>query len=123
MKYNGCPLNTKAIMNAGTWNCKDLGGGAEALNPLLKIREAYVGSRRAKGTGPDFAVFVRHDLVKNAVTAFFTPPAAQLSLLFDATPCEHPDADRRMTLLVGDARAWEAFFPGYKATLRMVTTR
>ena len=110
-------------MNAGTWNCKELGGGAEALSPMLKIRDAYVASRRAKGTGPDFAVFVRHDLVKNAVTAFFTPPAAQMSLSFDATPCEQPDADRRMTLLVGYARAWETYFPGYVASLRPAAVR
>ena len=110
-------------MNAITWNCKELGGGAEALAPLLKIRDAYVGSRRAKGTSSDFAVFVRHDLVKNAVTAFFTPSAAQMSQSFGATPCEHPGADRRMTLFVGDARAWETYFPGYMATLRPATAR
>ena len=110
-------------MNAGTWNCKELGGSTEALSLLLKIRDAYVASRRAKGTGSDFAVFVRRDLVKNAVTAFFTPPAAQLSLSFDATPCEHPDADRRMTLLVGDARAWETYFPGHVASLRPAVVR
>ena len=36
-------------MNAGTWNCKELGGSTEALSLLLKIRDAYVASRRAKG--------------------------------------------------------------------------
>jgi hypothetical protein len=56
------------------------------------------------------AVFSRYDLAANLVTVYFSPGAEVLAKAFGAQPSAKPNSER-LTLLVGDARAWDLFFP------------
>lgn len=93
-----------------SWYSKALGDGVAAAAPSMKILEAFSPLYIGAGQPGEMAVFSRYDLEANVVTVYFTPAAAQLASLFAATPCEKPSGEG-IGLLVGDARAWKAFFP------------
>ena len=100
-----------------SWYSKELGDGVEAFVPTTKIQDAFLSlaqTQARSGHYPyDAAVFSRYDLETNVVTVYFTPSAQLLATEFGATPCEQPEPTAGFALIVGDARAWEAHFPGY----------
>ena len=99
------------------WHSKELGDGIEAVVPTSKIQEAFLTLAHTQAqTGhysTDAAVFSRYDLKANEVTVYFTPSAELLAVAFGATPCEQPVPADGFALIVGDASAWDAHFPGY----------
>ncbi len=96
-----------------TWHSKTLGDGKAAFAPSRRIQEMFLPMFAACGQPSDMAVFTRHDLEVNAVTAYFSPRASKLATLFRAEACEKPSSDG-IGLLVGDARCWAIFFPDRK---------
>ena len=99
------------------WHSKVLGDGVEAFVPTSKIQEAFLTlaqSQARTGHYPtDAAVFSRYDSKTNVVTVYFTPSAELLAVAFGAAPCEKPAPTGDFGLIVGDARVWEAHFPGH----------
>ncbi|MGA2331313.1 MAG: hypothetical protein ABSG75_06085 [Syntrophales bacterium] len=93
------------------WYSKDLGDGREAYAPSDQIQTAFLLLFAAAGQPIDMAVFSRYDLEKNIVTVYFAPGASALAEMFGAQPCEKPGKDGRLSLLVGDARCWQLFYP------------
>jgi hypothetical protein len=96
-----------------TWYCRTLGDGAAASAPSLRIQKMFAPLYAAAGRPSSMAVFSRHDRKANQVTAYFSPEASRLALLFSARPCDKPPSDG-IGLLVGDARSWDVFFPERK---------
>jgi hypothetical protein len=96
-----------------TWYRRVLGDGVAASAPSRRIQHLFSQMFAASGQPPSMAVFSRYDRKANEVTAYFTPRAARLAALFNATPCEKPTADG-IGLLVGSARSWETLFPERK---------
>lgn len=97
-----------------TWYSADLGDGIEAYEPSNKIQEIFTPVFVAAGFPFDMAVFSRYDLDKNIVTAYFSPSAHEIAKLFNATPCEKPLRQNRLSLLIGDIRCWDIFYPSEK---------
>jgi len=93
-----------------TWFAVALGDGIEAYEPSQKIQEIFTPVFVAAGLPFDMAVFSRYDLDENIVTAYFSPSAHAIAKLFNATLCEKPSRPD-LTLLVGDVRCWDIFFP------------
>lgn len=96
------------------WYSKDLGDGVDAFAPSGQIQTAFLPAFLSAGQPIDMAVLSRYDLEKNIVTVYFSPAAAVLAEMFGATPCEKPRKERRLSLLVGDQRSLEFFYPGAK---------
>lgn len=102
------------------WFCRELGDGVDAYEPSARIQKAFMAAFIAAGQPVEMAVFSRYDLRSNVVTVYFPPAAAVLASVVHATPCakpalaEHPG----LGLLVGNARCWEALFPGESVMLR-----
>ena len=96
-----------------TWYCKTLGDGAAAFAPSHRIQDLFLPVYVASGQPSDMAVFSRHDREANQVTAYFSPGASRLAVLFNAQPCEKPSGDR-IGLLVGRPQSWDLFFPDRK---------
>jgi hypothetical protein len=102
------------------WHSKAMGDGVEAFEPSMRLHEAFIALAKASGGVPAYAaVFSRYDLHANVVTWYFSPEAVTLARAFGAAPCDKPVAAEGFGLLSGDARAWEAHFPGYIAGRRM----
>ena len=99
------------------WHSKELGDGVEAYVPTSEIQEAFLTltltQARTGRYSTDAAIFSHYDLESNVVTVYFTPTAEFLAVAFGATPCEKPVPTGDFALIVGDARAWEAHFPGH----------
>ena len=93
------------------WYSKDLGDGIDANAPSSQIQEAFRPLFAATGQPTDMAVFSWYDLEKNMVTVYFSPGASALAKMFGATPCEKPKKEGRLSLLVGDQRCLELFYP------------
>jgi len=93
------------------WYSKDLGDGVAAFAPTSQIQEAFLPLFAAAGQPTDMAVFSRYDLEKNIVTVYFAPGASALAKMFEASPCEKPKKEGRLSLLVGDQRCLELFYP------------
>ncbi len=92
------------------WYSKDLGDGVQAFAPSTQIQKAFIPAFASAGQPIDMAVFSRYDLEKNIVTVYFSPGAANLATVFNATPCEKPSFER-LSFLVGDQRCIGMFFP------------
>ena len=92
-----------------TWYRKRLGDEAAAL----RIQKMFSPLFAASGRPPAMAVFSRHDRAAKETTAYFSPRAARLAALFEASPCDKPSGEG-IGLLVGAARSWELFFPERK---------
>ena len=103
-----------------SWYKKELGDGVEAFVPTTEIQDAFLDlalSQAQLGQHSfDAAVFSRCDLETNVVTVYFTPSARLLAMAFSATPCTKPVPTEGFALIVGDDRAWEGHFPGYRGT-------
>jgi hypothetical protein len=93
------------------WFSKELGNGVEANAPSTQIQQAFVPLFAVHGHPIDMAVFSRHDLEKNIVTAYFSPGAEDLAKVFNAKKCEKPKKEGNLSLLVGDQRCIELFYP------------
>lgn len=93
------------------WCSKDLGDGVQAFAPTKEIQNVFLPLFAASGQPIDMSVFSLYDLEKNIVTAYFSPGAAALAKMFGASPCEKPRNEGRLSLLVGDARCWQLFYP------------
>ena len=96
-----------------TWYSKEVGDGLEAFQPSSKLHEAFFAMAKAGNVPANIGVFSRYDLRANVVTWYFSPEAEVLASMFGAISCEEPVPSRGFGLLVGDARSWEAHFPGY----------
>ena len=97
-----------------SWHSKELGNDVEAYKLDTKIQEAYLTLVQAGHYSSDAAVFSRNDLETNVITFYFTPSAELLAKAFGAVPCEKPIPKEGFGLIVGDARVWEVYFPGYR---------
>ena len=93
------------------WFSKDLGDGVAAFAPSSEIQKAFLPVFAAAGQPTNMAVFSLYDLEKNMVTVYFSPGAAALAEMFGATPCEKPKREGGLSLLVGDQRCLELFYP------------
>lgn len=96
-----------------TWYSKTLGDGMTASGPSDEIEKAFAPLYAAAGQPADMAVFTRFDSegrLQCEVTAFFSPAAAEVARLVEATPCARPSRND-LVLLAGDARSWDALFP------------
>ena len=96
-----------------TWHSKDVGDGREAFGPSSRLEEAFIALAKVGGLSPHIGVFSYYDLQANVVTWYFSPEASLLASAFDAIPCDKPTPTSGFGLLVGDARSWNAHFPGY----------
>jgi hypothetical protein len=96
-----------------TWYYKVLGDGAAAFAPSHRIQNLFLPMYVASDQPSSMAVFSRYDREANEVTAYFSPGASKLAVLFNAKPCEKPSGDR-IGLLVGGAQSWDMFFPDRK---------
>jgi len=102
-----------------TWHSKAVGDGVAAFQPAMQLHQAFLTMATTSGGVPaNAAVFSHYDLHANVVTWYFSPEAESLGKAFGATPCEKPTPSKGFGLLVGDARSWEAHFPGYVASRR-----
>jgi len=100
-------------MPTHNWFSKDVGDGIQASEPTSRLHEAFMALAISGNTSPDIGVFSRYDLQANIVTWYFSPEASSLAATFGATSCEKPEPQEGFGLLVGNARSWEAHFPGY----------
>lgn len=96
-----------------TWYCKPLGSGVAAFAPSHRIQDLFLPVYVASGRPANMAVFSDYDREANEVTAYFSPGASKLAVLFNAQPCEKPSGER-IGLLVGGAQSWDIFFPDRK---------
>jgi Protein of unknown function (DUF3565) len=96
------------------WFSLLLGDALIADARLAEIQKAFARARAERGARPEIAVFKRHDTehsLQCEVTVYFSPAAAEIAGAFWATPCAQP-LSRCLELVAGDARSWEALFPG-----------
>lgn len=96
------------------WYSKILGGGVEALPKTHELQATFLPLFVASGQPVNMAVFGRYDPIRNIETVYFSPGAAALAEKYGAEPCEKPEREGRLSLIVGDARCWELFYPGTK---------
>jgi hypothetical protein len=102
-----------------TWHCKEVGDGVAAFQPAMNLHQAFLAMAQASGGVPaNIGVFSYYDLHANIVTWYFSPEATALAKTFGAIPCDKPVPSEGFGLLVGDARSWEAHFPGYVSSRR-----
>ena len=102
-----------------TWHCKEVGDGVAAFQPSMELHKAFLSMALASGGVPQsIGVFSYYELHANIVTWYFSPEATVLAKTFAASPCDKPVPSPGFSLLVGDARSWEAHFPGYIASRR-----
>jgi hypothetical protein len=95
-----------------TWYSVVLGDGMTAAMPSDEIQEAFRSAYTAAGMPRGMAVFTRSDSdgrLHCEVTAFFSPPAAEVARKFEARPCAKPSR-AGLSLLAGDQSAWEVLF-------------
>jgi len=93
-----------------TWYSLDLGDGVQAFPRSQEIMDAFFWAFTLPGQPDYMAAFSRYDLKANMVTVYFTPASHSIAEAFNTTPCEKPSSDD-LSLLVGDFRCWEQFFP------------
>lgn len=94
------------------WYSKVLGNGVEAMAPTRAIQDAFIPLFAACGQPTDMAVFARYE---NGIdTVYFSPGASGLAEKFGAKECEKPKNENHLSLIVGDARCWELFYPSTK---------
>ena len=91
------------------WSSKVLGDGIEAFAPTREIQEAFLPLFAACGQPTNMAVFGRTE--KGIEVVYFSPGAAALAEKFGAKECEKPKRENHLSLLVGDAKCWEFFYP------------
>lgn len=99
----------------GTWYKLDVGDGVAAYEPSLKLHQAFMqfALSRSGKIPPGAAVFSIYNLGANIVTWFFSPEVGSLANSFGASPSNKPEPQEGFGLLVGDARAWDEYFPDY----------
>jgi len=96
-----------------TWYSKALGDGMMAALPSDEIEEKFLHLFIAAGKPLNMAVFTRSESegrLHCEVTAYFSPAARDVAVVFDARPCEKP-ARAGLGLLAGDEPSWSALFP------------
>ena len=96
-----------------TWYSKALGDGMMAALPSDEIEEKFLHLFIAAGKPLNMAVFTRSESegrLHCEVTAYFSPAARDVAVVFDARPCEKP-ARAGWGLLAGDEPSWSALFP------------
>lgn len=107
-----------------SWYSKALGDGIEAFEPTTEIQNRFMAlalsQTRLGQYSSDAAVFSGYDSATNVVTVYFTPSAELLATALGASPCPKPVPTEGFGLIVGDARAWEAHFPGFLEERRSV---
>jgi hypothetical protein len=91
------------------WFSKNLGNGMVAYTPTREIMNAFTPLFTAAGLPVEMAVFSGNDQQGNVIV-YFSPSASDLAKMFGAQPSEKPPREG-LSLLVGDARAWEYFYP------------
>lgn len=92
------------------WYSKELGDGVQAFAPTMQILEAFLPASVTAGQPIYMAIFSRYDLETNIITVYFSPAAASLAKIFNATPCKKPSFER-LGLLVGDQQSVGVLFP------------
>jgi hypothetical protein len=95
-----------------TWYSVSLGDGIMAPTPSAEIEAMFLQAFNAAGQPPTMAVFTRpesEDRLHCEVIAYFSPAAKNISLAFDAEPCEKP-ARAGLGLLAGDKLSWSILF-------------
>ena len=96
-----------------TWYSKELGDGVMATMPADEIKEAFQQLFLASGKPLDMAVYTRLESegrLHCEMTAYFSPAAKDIALVFDAEPCEKPSRTG-LGLLAGDILSWSQLFP------------
>ena len=94
------------------WYSKNLGDGMKAFTPSEQIQEAYLAlAMQQKDINSNVAVFSQDDFETNSIIVYFTPESKTLASIFDATPCDKPDPQNNLSLLVGTAESWNIHFP------------
>ena len=76
-----------------TWYSKALGDGMMAALPSDEIEEKFLHLFIAAGKPLNMAVFTRSESegrLHCEVTAYFSPAARDVAVVFDARPCEKP---------------------------------
>ena len=96
-----------------TWYSVDLGDGVAAYQPSSEMQQKFFLILATAGAPHDMALFSKYDLKKNIVTVYFTPSSQKMANSYNATPCDKPSYDD-LSLLVGDARVWDIFYPERK---------
>ena len=96
-----------------SWFSKSLGDGVWAYNKTDQVKDVFQPLFVLAGRPADMAVFTRHESegrLQCEVIAYFSPAAATVAHVFDASPCDTPQPDN-LDLLGGDARCWPLLFP------------
>jgi hypothetical protein len=93
-----------------TWYCKNLGNGTQAFPITCKIQDAFIIEYGRAQFPPGMAVFSSATSGAAQVTAYFSPAAEELALMFGASPCEKPDK-HSLSIMCGDENnCWSANF-------------
>ncbi|WHZ16631.1 MAG: hypothetical protein OJF52_003481 [Nitrospira sp.] len=93
------------------WFSIDLGDGITAFGPTQSIMEAFRAAYLEAGAPPQMAIFSRHDLTENVVTAYFTPESETLARSLGGKFCPKPVRDQDLCLLAGHADSFAIHFP------------
>jgi hypothetical protein len=99
------------------WFAKSLGDALVAGESLSRIQERFQAEYERAGCPRDMAVFVRYESegrLHCEVSAFFSPAAARVAGVVDATPCNQP-VPAGLDLLAGAPESWRALFPDREA--------
>ena len=96
-----------------SWYSLSLGDGIMSGAPAAAIEAAFLPLFTIAGRPHDMAVFTRPESegrLHCEVIAYFSPAAHEVARVFNAKPCQKPNA-AGLGLLAGDEEAWSALFP------------
>ena len=88
-----------------------MGDGVQAFTPTFQLQQLFMQFLQALNAPDDMAMFSRTEGKSHTVVMYFSPAAKDVAVAAGATPCAKPSING-LGLLVGNARAWGALFPG-----------
>jgi hypothetical protein len=102
-------LNKPAHNGVGKdWYFITIREGFAASEFEQKIKDVFLKFFTTSGTKEGMGVFIRHDILKQTATFYFTPTAAAIAKIFRAFSCERPQK-LGITLFVGPDTCWKLF--------------
>lgn len=82
--------------------------GVDATESQQKIKDVFVKFFTTSGTPENMGVFLRQDIMQQALTFYFTPTAASVAKVFGAFRCQQPEK-LGITLFAGPDTCWSLF--------------
>lgn len=82
--------------------------GVEASELQQKIKDIFLKFFTTAGSKESMGIFLRHDILQQTTTFYFTPTAAAVAKIFGAFSCQPPQK-LGITLFTGPDTCWSLF--------------